>query len=339
MSLAMVVGCLIAGSTPLGGAVVAFPVAVLVLKLTPVQGRDFAVLIQSIGMTAAAYLIAVKKPHMVNTYIVQTSCVANTLGVIIGFNVELPGFWVNVVYMTYVVIFAGVLLYQHTMNVLSINAKNPLKAKDESDKYSVTTILCTVVLFASGIVGGILASKLGSGSDTMSYIFGIFIYNPLYAKNGLAVPESSLTVSSVVIMAYTTVVVTVIRLVQGDIARETYLCWGAVVWIVVFGAPVGSILLTPAREAFFRRLFYVLAVVQFATFAGLKIKSDPAAWVVIGTAIVLALVCVGVHAIMHRQTAPADVTDLEGAEVDKQKEASDAALLKVIGSFETKHEL
>jgi len=61
MSLAMIVGCLIAGSTPLGGAVVAFPVAVLVIKFKPVQGRDFAVLIQSVGMTAAAYLIATKK--------------------------------------------------------------------------------------------------------------------------------------------------------------------------------------------------------------------------------------------------------------------------------------
>merc|ERR1719491_2749342 len=79
MSMAMVLGCFIAGSTPLGGAVVAFPVAVLVIKFTPVQGRDFAVLIQSVGMTAAAYLIAMKKRHLVDAWLVQTSCVANTL--------------------------------------------------------------------------------------------------------------------------------------------------------------------------------------------------------------------------------------------------------------------
>merc|ERR1712032_265111 len=125
--------------------------------------------------------------------------------------------------------------------------------------YSNLTLGCTVGLFAAGIVGGVLASKLGSGSDTMAYVFGIFVYNPLFAKKGMAIAESSLTVSSVVIMAYTTVVVTVIRVVQGDVSREVFLCWGAVLWIVVFGAPIGSLVLTAPRERLFRRLFYVLA--------------------------------------------------------------------------------
>merc|ERR1719235_2380272 len=71
MTLAMIVGCFIAGSTPLGGAVTAFPVSVLILKFTPVMGRDFSVLIQSIGMTAAAYLILVRKKHLVNSYFVR----------------------------------------------------------------------------------------------------------------------------------------------------------------------------------------------------------------------------------------------------------------------------
>merc|ERR1719491_1141827 len=92
MSMAMVLGCLIAGSTPLGGAVVAFPVAVLVIQFTPVQGRDFAVLIQSVGMTAAAFLIVVKKRQMLNVHLLVVSCVANTFGVILGFCIPLPGF-------------------------------------------------------------------------------------------------------------------------------------------------------------------------------------------------------------------------------------------------------
>ena len=51
MALAMVAGSLIAGSTPLGGGVVAFPVSVLVLKLSAKEGRDFACLIQSVSRT------------------------------------------------------------------------------------------------------------------------------------------------------------------------------------------------------------------------------------------------------------------------------------------------
>lgn len=294
MSLAMIVGCLIAGSTPLGGAVVAFPVAVLVIKFKPVQGRDFAVLIQSVGMTAAAYLIATKKSEMVHAYLVRTSCVANTIGVILGFCIALPGFWVNVTYMTYMVVFAGILFYKHTA-VAKIGVA-ALQPKVHNDDNSWCTILTTFGLFLSGIIGGVLASKLGSGSDTMAYVFGVFVYNPLFAKKGMAIAESSLTASSVVIMAYTSIVITVIRLVQGDVDREVFLCWGAVLWIVVFGAPIGSLVLSPQRETFFRRLFYVLALVQFATFAVLKIKANAIAWLVIGITVLAAILGISAHA-------------------------------------------
>merc|ERR1719235_1539151 len=74
MTLCMVLGCLIAGSCPIGGAVMAFPVAVLILRFTPVQGRDFAAFIQSIGMVAATYLIFVRKRHMVNLDMLIISC-------------------------------------------------------------------------------------------------------------------------------------------------------------------------------------------------------------------------------------------------------------------------
>merc|ERR1740138_2001780 len=62
LTVAMIFGSLIAGSTPLGGGVVAFPVVVLVIGLTPDQGRDFSVAIQSVGMNAAAFLLLVVKP-------------------------------------------------------------------------------------------------------------------------------------------------------------------------------------------------------------------------------------------------------------------------------------
>ena len=45
----MVLGSFIAGATPLGGGVVAFPVSVLVLNLSPKEGRDFTSFIQSVS--------------------------------------------------------------------------------------------------------------------------------------------------------------------------------------------------------------------------------------------------------------------------------------------------
>ena len=60
----MSIGSMIAGSTPLGGVVVAFPVAVLVFGLNPTHGRDFSLLIQSVGMSASSFLILYKKQHL-----------------------------------------------------------------------------------------------------------------------------------------------------------------------------------------------------------------------------------------------------------------------------------
>lgn len=307
MSLAMIAGSFIAGSTPLGGAVIAFPVAVLVVKFKPDEGRDFAVLIQSIGMVAAAYLIALKKRHMVDTWLVQTSCIANTLGVILGFSIALPGFWVNVAYMTYAVVFAGVLVYKHAITRPYICTK---QADDDGDEdISCDTVAATAGLFLVGIAGGILASKMGSGSDTVAYVYGLFIYNPIFATAGKQLSESSLTVSSVVIMAYTTVVVAAIRLVQGDISVRVYHCWGAAMWVVVFGAPMGSYVLHSAHETFFRRLFYCLAVAQFVIFAALKVKGRLDAWLVILGVMVVAIFGVMAHYMLavrgKDQSAPA----------------------------------
>lgn len=81
MAIAMIAGSLIAGSTPLGGGVVAFPVSVLVLKLSPQEGRDFASLIQSIGMVAAAFLITSCKAHLLHRELIVFSTVAGTWGV------------------------------------------------------------------------------------------------------------------------------------------------------------------------------------------------------------------------------------------------------------------
>ena len=55
-----------------GGGVVGFPVAVLVLGFDSPQGRDFAVLIQAVGMNSAAFLILYTKPHMVHPH--HTEC-------------------------------------------------------------------------------------------------------------------------------------------------------------------------------------------------------------------------------------------------------------------------
>lgn len=57
VSLTMVFGSALAGSTSEGGAAVAFPVLTLAMGVLPSVARNFSFLIQSVGMTAAAFSI------------------------------------------------------------------------------------------------------------------------------------------------------------------------------------------------------------------------------------------------------------------------------------------
>ena len=57
MSITMIFGAIVAGMTSEGGGAVAFPVMTLALKISPTVARDFSLMIQSCGMTAAAFTI------------------------------------------------------------------------------------------------------------------------------------------------------------------------------------------------------------------------------------------------------------------------------------------
>ena len=57
MAIAMAVGSYIAGSTPMGGGTIGFPVLVLIFGESAAIGRDFSFAIQAIGMTSAGVLV------------------------------------------------------------------------------------------------------------------------------------------------------------------------------------------------------------------------------------------------------------------------------------------
>mmetsp|Transcript_12047 Transcript_12047/g.36284 ORF Transcript_12047/g.36284 Transcript_12047/m.36284 type:complete len:1354 (+) Transcript_12047:88-4149(+) len=113
MSIAMVFGSFIAGSTPLGGGVVGFPVAVLILKFDADMGRDFSAMIQAVGMTSASYLIIYLKPQLVDPTLVSYSIVFGVVGCIVGFLIPLDDFVVNLILTMYLVAFAIVYCYKN----------------------------------------------------------------------------------------------------------------------------------------------------------------------------------------------------------------------------------
>ncbi len=57
----MALGSYVAGSTPMGGGTVGFPILVLLFGMPATLGRDFSFAVQSIGMVSAAIFILARR--------------------------------------------------------------------------------------------------------------------------------------------------------------------------------------------------------------------------------------------------------------------------------------
>ena len=88
-------GSFIAGSTPLGGGVVAFPLSVLFLKFTPQESRDVAVLIQAVGMNAAAFLLLLKKRELLHAESIILSSFFGGIGAAVALAVNPSAIYMN----------------------------------------------------------------------------------------------------------------------------------------------------------------------------------------------------------------------------------------------------
>merc|ERR1711933_435092 len=94
-----------------------------------------------------------------------------------------------------------------------------------------------------------------------------------------------MTATSVIVMATISIFGSILRVTTpGDagVTTEAYQALVACAWIVVFGAPCGSLFLTPKFQQILKTLFYLLAVIQLASFGIIKIQTDVEAWFLVG---------------------------------------------------------
>jgi len=314
MTLAMIAGSLIAGSTPLGGGVVAFPIAVLVIGFKPPEGRDFTVLIQSVGMNAAAYLIMLKKGHLLDFTLVMCFFVMGIPGVLLGLSLNLSPFYIVLTFQILVLEFAFVFFYLNVLAPRSSPSAVPTavsKTKADEEDFSTSKAWYAygaMVVFA--FAGGFLTANVGSGSDIILYAFGLLVWNPMVPPSR-RYSDLSLTASSVVVMGLLSAVTTVCRGLSGNIETEVLYCWGATAWLVCFGAPLGSLLLTPGLRAQLRIAFYFLAIAQFIGFAVLKIQAKTQAWIIFACVTAAMWTYLAVHYALAKKKIVSQGEDVE----------------------------
>lgn len=222
VSLTMVFGSFIAGATAEGGGAVAFPVFTKLLHVPPVQARDFALAIQSVGMTCGALLIIRSGyPFFASALFWTFPSAAVTVILGISYLAPLVPPMVSRLFFTLLTTCFGVFLW------LNLRMKEEPGQALRVDSWKRRAGFCL-----TGAVGGLIASLVGSGADVALFVVLCLRYR---------VDEKMGTRTTVILMAGVSMVGFACRCLTGQIHPEVFHMWFCATPIVAFGAPLGAL--------------------------------------------------------------------------------------------------
>ena len=221
MALAMTLGSFVAGSTPMGGGTVGFPVLVLFFGMPASLGRDFSFAVQSIGMVSAAiFIIARRQP------LAWSMLKGSMLGAVIGTPLGIfflapliPELWIKLVFAIIWASF-GVL---HLYRINEIASHDGMTEFNERWDFRVG--------FALGLLAGAtVVAVTGVGIDMVLYAALVLLCR---ADLKIAIP------TAVVIMGFTSVVGIAVKNLSTGLQPDVFENWLAAAPVVALGAPLG----------------------------------------------------------------------------------------------------
>ena len=245
MALTMVLGSFLAGSTCIGGGAVAYPVMAWWLEIDAGTARDFALLIQTVGMGAASVTIFARRTRLCFDAIVYAG-LGGVFGVVIGLEAVAPRVAPAIAKVFFASLWLSFSLALHLTvarsgDVARVELQVPAAAKRW--------------LFLVGIAGGLVTAIVGSGLDVLTFTLLVL---------SLRVAEDISTPTSVVIMAGNAAVGALYRtFVQGETAPLAFEYWYVCVPVVVVGAPLGAWFITGRSRHVIRRMLYTCIAAQF----------------------------------------------------------------------------
>lgn len=256
IALAMALGSYVAGSTPMGGGTIGFPILVLLFEQPAALGRDFGFAIQSIGMTSASvFILCMRRP--LERRILRWAMLGSLVGTPLGVAFLAPRVDEVVVKMLFAVVWASFGI-MHFVKLRAVCAATGITRMPPAfDRAAGLGV---------GVVGGAaVASVTGVGVDMLLYVVLVLVAR---ADLKIAIP------TSVLLMAWTSLVgwASVVALSQLDpttwrVAPGLYGHWLAAAPVVALGAPLGAF----AVERIGRRptllVVSVLCAVQFVWMA------------------------------------------------------------------------
>lgn len=245
IALAMALGSYAAGSTPMGGGTIGFPVLVLWFDMPASLGRDFSFAVQSIGMTSAAIFILARRQPLAMA-ILKGAIFGALIGTPIGiFFIAplIPELWIKVVFG---VVWASFGLL-HLYRIGEIASHSGMIDFDEGWDFRLGVVLG---LLSSATV----VSVTGVGIDMVVYTALVLICR---ADLKIAIP------TSVVIMAINSVYGVVIKSLTVGMQVGVFENWLAAAPVVALGAPLGVFMVALVNRKFTLLFVALLCVGQF----------------------------------------------------------------------------
>lgn len=248
MTITMVFGSLIAGATSEGGASVAFPVMTLAFDIKPAVARDFSFMIQSCGMTAAMFTIFWMRVKMEMRSFTLCS-LGGLFGMVIGLEEVAPRMTPAQKKISFVSIW-----FAFAFSLFWLNRNFGRKVHMEIQNFPGKYYWRAWVLGFAGFIGGMFSSVAGSGIDICSFAILTLVFR---------ISEKVATPTSVCLMAVNTLVGFVWRqFYQGGVMDESWNYLAVCVPVVVFGAPIGSVLGSFCHRLVLAAFVYITDTVQ-----------------------------------------------------------------------------
>lgn len=251
IALAMSFGSYIAGSTPMGGGTVGFPVLVLLFDMPGSLGRNFGLAVQSVGMVSAAiYVISARRP--LHWRLLGAGMLGSLIGTPVGaafIAPFIPDLWVKLLFGVVWASF-GII---HLIKLKELIAAEGITQHWRRFDWPIG--------LGVGITGGIVASITGVGIDMIVYATLVLLYR---ADLKISIP------TSVVLMAFTSVVgigsnvaLARIRPELYQVEPEVFANWLAAAPVVAIGAPLGAIVVELISRKPTLLIVSALCIIQF----------------------------------------------------------------------------
>lgn len=251
IGLAMALGSYFAGSTPMGGGTVGFPVLVLLFEMPGSMGRNFGLAVQSIGMVSASvFILCARRPLAWN--VLRPALAGAVVGTVLGAAMVapfVPDLWIKLIFAVTWASF-GILHLVKLREIVGFSGSG--RALGSWDRPAGLAI---------GLLGGLVASVTGVGIDMVLYAVLVLLYR---ADLKVSIP------TSVVLMAFTSLIglaanVLLSRLHPGlyHFDPEVFANWLAAAPVVAVGAPFGVLMVHRIPRAPTLLLVSVLCLGQF----------------------------------------------------------------------------